>query len=192
MVWEPVFDPTGHKVAAPVRTDGKWTLAQDSDILWDGRYLQVWRQAFSADGKQLAAVVSPKYGRWTLAVNDHPWSITLGEMVADWAFSNDGQTLAAVFKQDEHWSLAINEKKWQHRFDMVFSPVISDNGQRVAARVEKNGNYTIAVDDHVWDRACQVIWDPIFSQDGEKLLIRSVEDGIFYRRVIPVSDIVGA
>ena len=190
-VWEPVFHPTEGSVVAPVRTGGKWTLAKDGEIIWKGRYLQTWHQKYSADGRKLAAIVSPKYGRWTIAVDDRPWTSTLGDMVADWAFSSYGQTIAAVFKQGAHWSLAVDGQKWQHRFDMVFAPVISDDGQRVAAKVEKDGNYTLVVDDKIWNRTCQAVWDPIFSPDGQKLLTRSVENDTYYRRVIPVSEITG-
>jgi len=72
---------------------------------------------------------------------------------------------------------------------MVFAPVISDDGKHVAARVEKDGNHTLAVDDKIWNRTCQAVWDPVFSPDGQKLLTRSVENGTYYRRVIPVSEI---
>ena len=33
------------------------------------------------------------------------------------------------------------------------------------------------------------LWDPLFSPDGEKLLIRCIEDGKYYRKVVPVKEI---
>ena len=36
-----------------------------------------------------------------------------------------------------------------------------------------------------------MIWDPVFSADGSRLLIRSIEEGIYKRRIVPVSTITG-
>jgi hypothetical protein len=36
-----------------------------------------------------------------------------------------------------------------------------------------------------------MIWNPTFSADGGHLLIRSIENGIYKRRVVPVDSITG-
>ena len=38
--------------------------------------VQIWHQMFSPDGSRLAAIVAPKYGRWTVAVDGEPWPAT--------------------------------------------------------------------------------------------------------------------
>jgi hypothetical protein len=73
---------------------------------------------------------------------------------------------------------------------MAWKPVFSPNSQYVASKVEINGKYTIAVNDCLWKRACDACWEPVFSPCGEKILCRTIENGICYRRVIPVKDIV--
>jgi hypothetical protein len=35
---------------------------------------------------------------------------------------------------------------------------------------------------------CDEVWDPVFSPDGSKILCRTVEDGKYYRRIVPVSE----
>ncbi len=55
--------------------------------------------------------------------------------------------------------------------------------------MEKNGKYTIAVNDKLWSKECEAAWDPVFSPDSGKILLRTIEDGTYYRRIIPVSDI---
>jgi hypothetical protein len=67
----------------------------------------------------------------------------------------------------------------------VFSP----DGSRMAAKVQKNGQYTVAVDDRLWSHQCDAVWDPVFSPDSQKILLKSLEDGSYYRRVIPVTDL---
>ena len=49
--------------------------------------------------------------------------------------------------------------------------------------------YTIALDGKTWGRAFDALWDPVFSPDGKKLLCRCVENGKYFRRVVPVTEI---
>jgi hypothetical protein len=74
---------------------------------------------------------------------------------------------------------------------MAWQPVFSPDNQYLAAKVEKKGKHTIAVNDRLWTGECDNVWDPVFSPDSRKLLLRSVENGIYYRRVIPVTDFAG-
>ena len=82
----------------------------------------------------------------------------------------------------------LDGKAWSHRFDMAWPPVFSPDNETVAAKVEKDGKYAFVVNDRMVPRACEAAWDPVFSTDGHRLLLRSIEDGIYYRRVVPVSE----
>ena len=82
-VWEPVFHPKKAHVVAPVRVGGQWLLAQDGEFLWERPFVQLWHQMFSPEGDRIAAVVSPKYGRWTVAVDGLPWKQSFKDMVTD-------------------------------------------------------------------------------------------------------------
>jgi hypothetical protein len=42
----------------------------------------------------------------------------------------------------------------------------------------------------LWSKECEAAWDPIFSPDSSKILLRTIEDGTYYRRIIPVSDLI--
>ncbi|RLB97341.1 MAG: WD40 repeat domain-containing protein, partial [Deltaproteobacteria bacterium] len=79
-------------------------------------------------------------------------------------------------------------KAWDIKCDMVWKPVFSPDGSKVAAKIDKNGKRTIAVNGKLWNKMCDEVWEPVFSPDGSKILCRSVEDGKYYRRVIPVSE----
>jgi len=145
-VWEPVFNPRTGRVAAPVQQRQKWTVAENGRIIWDRRFVQVWRLLHSPDSSRLAAVVSPSFGKWTIAIDGRPWRKTFGDLVTD----------------------------------TVFSPI------------KKNGKYSMAVNDALWDGSCEALWPPVFSHCSKKMLVRTIEKGIYSRRVIPVNEIIQA
>jgi hypothetical protein len=178
-------------VIAPVKTGPKWILAQDGQPLWDRQFVQAWKPVFNADASRLAAVVAPKYGRWTVAVDGSPWSATFADMVTDLTFSPDGSRIAALAKEGDSWRIVADGSAWSQAFDMAWQPVFSADNRYLAAKVEKNGYYTIAVNDRLWSHECDAVWDPAFSADSRNILLRSIEDGIYYRRVLPVSDLAG-
>ena len=188
-VWEPVFHPFTQAVLAPVRIQGKWTLAQNAEILWKNRYFQLWHPVFSPDGARLAAIVSPSFGKWTVAVDDVPWSYTAGELVTDVTFSPDGARIGGIIKDNGNWSIVVDGKPWRSTFDMVWKPVFSPDGSQVAVKMEKDGKIGFALNDRMLNFSCENAWPPVFSPDGGRLLLRTVENGVYYRRVIPLTDL---
>lgn len=187
-VWEPIFHPISGKVFAPVRVKGKWYLAEDGQLMWTTPFDQLWHALFSPDGKSLAAIVATGFGKWTIAVNGKAWNLLFSDFVTDLTFSPDSRSIAAVVKDNERWGLAVQGLAWKNTFDMVWKPVYSPDGAHVAAKVESGGKYTIAMNDRLWRRDCEAVWDPTFSPDGTRLLFRTIEDGVYFRRVIPVSE----
>ena len=165
-------------------------MAEDGQIIWDRRFVQVWHQMFSPDGSKLAAVVAPAYGKWTVAVDGKAWSATFKDLVTDAVFSPDGNRIAALAKEGQKWFVVAGGVAWKNDFDMAWKPVFSPDGQYLASRVEKKGKYTIALNDRVWSRQCEAAWDPVFSPDGNKILLRTIENGNYYRRVLPVTDLM--
>jgi hypothetical protein len=173
-----------------VRINGKWHLAQDGRILWDRKFVQLWHAMYSPSGNKLAAVVAPKFGRWTIAVDGKPWPVTFKDLVNDAVFSPEGSRIAATAKEDHKWMIAVDGRVWNNTFDRVWQPVFSSGSDTVAVKIERNGKYGIAVNDRLWDQQCDAIWDPVFSAEGDKLLLRTLQDGRYIRRVMPVGDIL--
>jgi Tol biopolymer transport system component len=189
-VWEPSFR-NNESVLAPVRVGGNWTLAADGRVIWNGAYHQLWHQKFSPDGSRIAAVVSPSFGRWTIAVEDHPWEKTYGDAVLEPFFSPDGRHVAAIVKDNNRWTIAVDGEPWTETFDMVWSPVFGPTERDVIAKVENNGRFTIALNGKPWKRTFEALWEPAFSPDGTKVLVKAVEDEKYYRCVVPVQELLG-
>jgi predicted Rdx family selenoprotein len=116
--------------------------------------------------------------------------VTFSDLVTEAVFSPDGEKIAALAKTGDQWKIVVEGRVWSNSFQMAWQPVFSPDSEHVAAKVETKGKYTIVVDDRLWERKCESLWDPVFSPDGQKILIRSIEDGVYYRRVLPLSDLV--
>lgn len=188
-VWEPLYR-NDQSIIVPIRQAG-WTLAENGKPIWNNRYLQLWRTQLSPDKKHIAAVVAPGYGKWTVAVDDVPWSQTFGDMVLTPVFSPDSNKAAAAVKEDNRWTIAVQGVAWTDTFDMVWDPIFSPDGNLVIAKVEKDSKYTYAINGRIWNKNYQNLWNPIFSPDGKSILIRGVQDNKYYRQVVSISELTG-
>ncbi len=164
-------------------------LAEDGNLIWGRSFVQLWHQMYSLDGKKIAAIVAPKFGKWTVAVNGSPWPVAFNTMVTDAVFSPDGSRIAALGKEGDTWHIAVDGKVWKNTGDMAWKPVFNSDNSYVAARIEKQGKYTFVINDRLWTRECEAAWDPVFSPDGDKILLRTIEDGKYYRRIVPVTEL---
>ena len=97
--------------------------------------------------------------------------------------------IATIVKKNNRYTIAVNGKPWENDFDMIWDPVFSPDGRQVAAKAEKNRKFVIVIDGRIGKHGYDALWDPFFSPDGEKLLIRCIEDGKYYRRILPVSEV---
>ena len=187
-VWEPTCRPGSAEFIAPVQTPKGWTLAVNGKPIW-GNFTQVWRQAYSHDGKKLAAVVAVGVGNWTVAVDGTPWETVFSQLVLTPVFSPDGRKVAAAVKNNNRWTIAIDGSPWNDTFDNVWDPVFSPGSDKVAVKAEKNGKYFIVVNGKTGKHGYEALWSPVFSPDGGKILIRCVDGGKYYRRIVPINEI---
>ena len=58
------------------------------------------------------------------------------DMVLAPVFSPDGQRVAAVVKEDNRWTVAVDGVPVKDDFEMVWDPVFSPCGQHVLAKAE--------------------------------------------------------
>jgi hypothetical protein len=164
-------------------------MAKDGQLFWNGKYIQCWRPQFNSEGSRLAAIVSPKWGRWTIAVDDKPWKTTYGDLVDNLTFSPDGGRIGAVGKENERWFIFVDDNPWSGDYDMAWAPVFSPDGSHVAAKVEKGGVYTLLINGRELGEGYQFMENPSFSPDSSKMLIRGVKNGKYVRTVKPVAEI---
>ncbi|MBG0777378.1 MAG: WD40 repeat domain-containing protein [Desulfovibrionaceae bacterium] len=187
--WEPVFNPATGDVCAAVRMAGRWGMALNGELIWNPTFFQVWQQQFSGDGKHLYAIVSPAYGKWTVAVDGQPWAPTFGSQVTDLVVSPDGAHAAALGADAGAYAVAVDGYVWPGTFAMAWAPVFSADSEHCAAKVERRGGkFTILVDGKPYKENFDQVWDPVFSPEGDKVLIRAIDNGKYCRIVVPVRD----
>lgn len=188
-VWKPVFLPGKKSVVAPVKEGGKWMLYKDAQPFWKGQYNQIWRIAVSPVTGKIAAIASTEFGKWTVVEDDRPWSLRAGQMISEIFYSNDGSALAAILKDGETWSLAVNQKNWNLSADKVFNPCISPDGSVVAVVIEKKGRYFLVVNNQVVSEGYDFMASPLISPDNTKVLQKAVKDGVYQRLIISMDKI---
>ncbi|MDP3427285.1 MAG: WD40 repeat domain-containing protein, partial [Humidesulfovibrio sp.] len=161
-------------------------LAQDDQIIWGPKFAQCWHQVISQDGKNIAAIVAPQFGAFTVAVNAKPWSISM-PVVTDLVIARQGEVVAALGNNDNRdWRVMVDGKFWDGSWDMAWTPVISPSGGHVAVKVERAGRQTLVVNGRVYPREFTKVFEPTFSPDGTKLLIRALDKDAFLRIVAEV------
>jgi hypothetical protein len=189
-VWEPRFNPATGKVVAPVRLKGLWGMAQDGQLIWEPRFVQCWHQVISQDGKNIAAIVAPEFGDFTVAVNGKPWGIkfpVVTDLVTGRDGGPDGVRVAALgCVENRDWQVLVDGEAWAGTWDMAWKPVISPAGGHVAAKVAKGKRQTIVVNGRPYSREFDQVFEPTFSPDGKKLLIRGIDKGSVVRIVADV------
>ena len=185
-VWEPDLNPVTGAICAPVKAKEGWTICENDQLIWDGRYKQLWNIQHSPDGKTIAAVGSTKYGTWTAVVNDTPWHTIFDEYVGDLTMSPDGRKIAVRGKNQGRWQVALDGTFHGPVVDRLWKPVFSADGGHLACKVELNNRYTLVIDGKPMKESYDMVWDPIFSPCSGFVLLRAVKNGAYIRKVMPV------
>lgn len=197
--WNPCFNPSTGQVLAPVKTPGGWGLARDGEIIWEGRFLQLWQQTICSQGKNIAAIAAPEFGKFTVVKNDRPWTHTY-PVVTDLTLSPQGQRIAAIgrsgwdtLEQDsqlglQQWQIIVDDGPWSGWWSRVFKPVFSPDGEHVALRVENQDRYTLLLDNKPYKQEFSMLWDPVFSPDSRKILLRARQGDKYLRIVADLTD----
>lgn len=188
-MWAPVFSPLNNSVTVPVCQGGKWFLAQDEKIIWETPMVQLWHHKYSPNGKDIAAIAAPQFGRWTIARNGVPWKTTFSDAVTDLVFSPDSLNIACAAKDKGFWTIVVNGQPWSLRSDRVWAPVFNAVGPQVAAKVQTGKRYAIMLDNRAVVTSEIMVWDPVFSPDGKQMLLRYIsDDGHYCRQILPLSN----
>lgn len=203
-VWEPMFHPKENSVIAPVKLAQGWTIAMNGKPIWD-TFVQLWNPRFSNDGRKIAAVVAPEFGKWTIAVDSIPWQKTFNDTVLAPIFSPDGKKVAAIAKEskdqmsmgsslhsikgNDRWTIIVDGVAWDQTFDMIWDPVFSPDSKTIVAKAEINGKYCIVVNGKPGKKFFDALWRPVFSPDGNKLLVRAVTQGKYCRYILNLNEV---
>lgn len=180
--WNPVFVENGDAVIASVRQAGEWKLFKNDKPLWHTGFGQLWK--LTPFEEKIAAVVSDRFGLWTVCENETPWDIRCNTMISDLIYSGDGRDLYAVCKHNGCWDIAVNGTPWGIRTQRLWPPVISPDSRFAVARAVKNGSHHLFINGNRLSRSFDQLFDPVFSSDGTGLVVKSIKNGIYSRQVI--------
>lgn len=184
--WKPEFT-SGDSVLAPVKQGG-WILFKDDEKLWSKDYLQITKLATSND--KVAAVVSDKYGMWGVSENNEIWDFRCNRIISDLYYSREGKSLISVFKDKEHWDIAIDNRVWGLRADKLWKPVVSDDSQIFATRAEIDGKYYLIVNGKLYKTGFDMVFEPVISPDSSKVLLKVLEGDIYNRYILSLDKIL--
>lgn len=187
--WEPLFIDDSN-VAVPAKFDRGWTMVINGKPIWDKYFVQLWNQRCSNDGKHIAAVAAPEFGKWTVVIDGILWKKTFSDVVMPPVFSPDGKTVAAVVKDRGKWTVAVDGVPWNLNFDRIWQPAFSPDGKNIIVKAEKDGGFFIVLNGRIGKDNFEILWEPLFSPDGEKVLIKGVKNGKYYRKIFSLGEIL--
>ncbi|MCG8471862.1 MAG: hypothetical protein MI742_08400 [Desulfobacterales bacterium] len=170
-VWAPVIEPTNQKVFAPVKSQGRWWLYANGKKHWETSALQLWELHLSLDGKRMAAVASPSFGAWTLALEDTLWRSRVDGFLARPVFSPCASRLATTGRHKNRAIVLIDDQIIDQNFHQTWQPVFSPHGSHVAFKAQKKGDFFIYLDGAPVGEPYLWLAHPQFSPDGKALLI---------------------
>lgn len=186
--WEPIFI-SDNDVCVPAKTEQGWTLFLNEKNIWKNYYSQIWYQKVSPDGENIAATVATDLGKWTIALNDSPWNKKHHNVVLCPIFSPNSKKIAAVVREKNLWTVAVNGVLWKTGFDRIWTPKFSPDSANLIAKAEKDGIFFIVVNGKIGKDTFDVLWDPIFSPDGEKVLIRAIKNDRYTCKILTLGEI---
>ncbi|MCL5124721.1 MAG: hypothetical protein M1511_09545 [Deltaproteobacteria bacterium] len=93
-------------------------------------------------------------------------------------------------KDSGKWTITVDDIPWHESFDMIWDPVFSPDGLHVAAKAARGSDYLMVIDGKIFQKGFDNLGDPVFSPDGSKLLTKTVEDGRYFRKVVPLGDLL--
>jgi hypothetical protein len=183
-VWEPCFDNQG-RVLAPVRPGPGWAIARNGELICKPEFTQLW--GLQAVGERIYAIVAPRFGHWTVAVDCVPWRNDRAETLDEVSVHHTGR-VAARAKVNNRWTMLVDERFWESDYEMIWGPVFSPDGSKVAAKVENGPTSTVALDDRLYKEEFEQVWEPAFGPEGDRVLIRAIKDNEYRRIVAPLED----
>jgi hypothetical protein len=184
--WQPTWIPLKKNILAPVRKEGKWQLYRDDKPFWSNHFFQLWKVKSNPDGSRITAVVSDKFGKWSICENDTLWDVEIDTMIPDTFCSADGATLVAPAKHSGRWMLLVNNSVWDFSADQLMDPVISTSGRVVSVPVKKNGQWFLAINGKIESEGYDCMADPVISPDESKVMLKAVKNDVFVRKLIHV------
>ncbi len=180
--WDPCFDENTGSCIAPVRTGGKWGMAQDGAMRWEATLASCGTPLVR--GGKVWATVARKHGECTVSCDGSMWDCSF-PVLTDLVVSPDGTRAAALASHNNtRFRIVADGNLWENEYDMAWPPVFSPDGEHIAVHVRKNGKEAIVLDGELKLVNLDQTWNLLFSPDSKRLLYCFAKGETFFRHVI--------
>jgi len=169
--WDISFDTSAQNIACTVRLDRETYTIVQNDTIWDNRFESAWKPEF-LDEKTLVAPVRIN-GKWKLYKNNTPFWAGAYEQLWHLAVSPAGEDIAAIVSTPYgRWTVAVNDRVWQHSWDTMVSDILfSQDGSCLAAVYKHKGAWDLAVNQIPWQMRADKVFVPSISPDGSVVAV---------------------
>ena len=169
--WDISFDKAAQNIACTVRLDREAYTIVQNDTVWDNRFESAWKAAF-LDEKTLVAPVRSN-GKWQLYKNNTPFWAGAYDQLWHLAVSPAGEEIAAIVSTPYgRWTVAVNDRMWQHSWDTMVSDIhFSRDGSCLAAVYKHKGAWDLAVNQTPWQMGADKVFVPSISPDGSVVAV---------------------
>jgi hypothetical protein len=176
--WTPIFNPSGSRVAAQVRTSMfDYTIAVDG-IPWSETYTSVWEPCFDPKDDAVFSPVRTPTG-WCVAREGKPiWD---SRFVQLWDLKvRPGRICAVVATRFGRWTVAVNGTAWENDEAHALSDMrVHETSGKIAARAKLKEQWTMIVDGQFWNGRYERIWKPVLSPDGSRVAAKVEDKGAY-------------
>ena len=171
----------GEKIAATVMSGEDEFTALVNGELWPAVFEKLWYLRYLPDGRLTGLVRIDD--EWTLVVDKEPWEERF-EFAWCPKISDNGETIALLYKRDMTFGIAMNGKAWEDHFLSIRDYTLSPDGKHAAATVQVEalkeadifgffeGVWSVAVDGKAWDEKFVNTWNPCFNSDGSSVAVQ--------------------
>lgn len=118
----------------------------------------------SSDGERIANIVNIDEMSFGIQENMELWD---GEYEKAWSLKTIpyGGFVVCVC-QNEEWTLSINGKEWENKFDFIWNVQINQDGSKVGLTFQQDMQYGMAVNDFPWENRFENISGTIMGDTG--------------------------
>lgn len=141
---------------------GKRVILASTDLPED----LLWQEEphASPDGETLSRLINLGEEEFSVLANGEMWESRFEKA---WLakYSPDGR-FTAIVKQDEMWTLAVDDAVWEESYDYMWGTKFSTDGSVIATCIQGDGEYGMCVEGTAWETMFENLNHTTLAADG--------------------------